>query len=27
LYVTSGIGTSAFPMRLNCRPEIVVIDF
>lgn len=27
LYVTSGIGTSAFPMRLNCRPEIVVIDY
>lgn len=27
LYVTSGIGTSAFPLRLNCRPEIAVIEF
>ncbi len=26
LYVTSGIGTSALPIRLGCRPEVAVID-
>ena len=27
LYVTSGIGTSVFPLRLGSRPEITVVDF
>lgn len=27
LFVTSGLGTSILPLRFNCRPEIVVIDF
>jgi len=27
LHVTSGIGTSAFPLRFRCPPEIVVIEF
>ena len=26
LYVTSGVGTSLLPFRLNCRPEIAVIE-
>jgi predicted MPP superfamily phosphohydrolase len=26
LYVTSGIGTSALPIRLGCRPEVAIID-
>jgi len=27
MIVTSGIGTSILPIRFNCPPEIVVIDF
>lgn len=27
MIVTKGIGTSLLPLRFNCRPEIVVIDF
>lgn len=26
LYVTSGVGTSAMPLRLGCRPEVAIID-
>lgn len=27
MLISAGIGTSAFPWRLNCPPEIMVIDF
>ncbi len=27
LIVTSGLGTSLLPLRWNCRPEVVIIDF
>lgn len=27
MFISAGIGTSAFPWRLNCPPEIMVIDF
>ena len=26
LYVNSGVGTSVFPIRFNCPPEIVLIE-
>ena len=27
MYVSKGMGTSILPLRFNCRPEIVVIEF
>jgi uncharacterized protein len=26
VYVSAGIGTSVVPLRVNCRPEITVIE-
>ena len=27
MIISKGIGTSVLPLRLNCKPEIVIVDF